>query len=56
MSVFGYLSLRTSQSPLGFSAIDGFMLSLQDTLDEDKLVNVFEDWDVLAEYAGNVEV
>ena len=29
-----------------------FMLSLQDIEGDNKLVNLIEDWDVLAEYAG----
>jgi len=30
-----------------------FMLSLQDMEGDNKLVNLIEDWDVLAEYAGD---
>ena len=29
-----------------------FMLSLQDIEDDNKVVNIIEDWDVLAGYAG----
>jgi hypothetical protein len=29
-----------------------FILSLQDVLGDNRLVNIIEDWDALAEYAG----